>query len=446
MMHDLLDKAWRALDLPGDALSRLSVTGDARWPSCFAVTPMALASIGAACLAVSELAGGPRVTLDSRLASLWFNWTLVPEGWTLPSAWDAVAGDYKAADGWIRLHTNAPHHRAAAVAVLGCADTRDAVTAAVAGWSAGALEQAVVAAGGCAAVMHSPEAWRDHAQGRAVRAEPIFAIRPGTLAQTTWQPTPGRPLAGLRVLDLTRVLAGPVGTRFLAGYGADVLRIDPPGWDEPGVVPEVTLGKRCARLDLRDPAHRARFEALLSRADVLVHGYRPGALEGLGYGEAERQALRPGLIDVSHSAYGHTGPWRGRRGFDSLVQMSCGIAAAGMRWKAADKPTPLPVQALDHATGYLVAAAVVRGLIARQRTGMGSITRLSLARTAQWLMDHPATPETAPMPGLAEADLAPGIEHTAWGPARRARPPAVIEGAPMSWPLPAGELGAVEAA
>lgn len=442
MTNDLLTEAWRALDLPGAALSRLSVTGEARWPSCFAVTPMALASIGAACLAVSELAGGPRVTLDSRLASLWFQWTLMPQGWTLPAAWDPIAGDYAAADGWIRLHTNAPHHHAAALAVLGCADSREAVTAAVARWPAEALEQAVVEAKGCAAAMRSPEAWRAHPQGQAVRAEPIFAIRPGTPgAAPGWQPTPGRPLAGLRVLDLTRVLAGPVATRFLAGYGADVLRLDPPGWDEPGVVPEVTLGKRCARLDLRDPAGRARFEALLSRADVLVHGYRAGALEGLGYGPAERQALRPGLIDVSLNAYGHSGPWRQRRGFDSLVQMSTGIAEAGMRWKQADRPTPLPVQALDHATGYLMAAAVLRALIARRRDGLGSVTRLSLARTAQWLMDHRGEASTAPLPPLAEADLAPAIEHTAWGPARRAAPPAAVAGAPMGWAHPAGRLG-----
>lgn len=443
----ILTEAWQALGLPGDALGRLEISGDARLPSCFPVTPLAVASIGAACLAVSELTGGaPRVVVETRLASLWFNWTLVPQGWTLPAAWDPIAGDYAAADGWIRLHTNAPHHHAAALAVLGCADSREAVAQAVARWPAQALEQAVVEARGCAAAMHTPEAWRAHPQGQAVRAEPLFDIRPGTLgAGPGWQPTPGRPLTGLRVLDLTRVLAGPVATRFLAGYGADVLRIDPPGWDEPGVVPEVTLGKRCARLDLRDPAHRARFEALLSRADVLVHGYRAGALEGLGYGPAERQALRPGLIDVSLNAYGHSGPWRQRRGFDSLVQMSTGIAEAGMRWKQADRPTPLPVQALDHATGYLMAAAVLRALIARRRDGLGSVTRLSLARTAFWLMDHRGEASTAPLPGLAEADLAPGIEHTAWGPARRAAPPAAIAGAPMGWALAAGELGAVEA-
>ena len=165
------------------------------------------------------------------------------------------------------------------------------------------------------------------------------------------------------MLDLTRVLAGPVATRFLAGFGADVLRIDPPEWDEPAVVPEVTLGKRCARLDARTDDGRAHLRRLLAEADVLVHGYRPGVLDSLlGVDADGRAELRPGLVEVCLDAYGWTGPWSARRGFDSLVQMSSGIAEAGMRWAGRDVPTPLPVQALDHATGYLMAAEVIDGL------------------------------------------------------------------------------------
>ena len=170
---------------------------------------------------------------------------------------------------------------------------------------------------------------------------------------------------------MTRVLAGPVATRFLAGFGAEVLRIDLPGWDEPAIVPDVTLGKHCARLDLRQPRDRNTWEGLLQAADVLVHGYRPGALAGLGLDAEQRRALCPGLVDVSLDAYGWDGPWRGRRGFDSLMQMSCGIAAAGMTMLNRDRPTPLPVQALDHATSYIMAAAAVRGLTDRLITGLG---------------------------------------------------------------------------
>ena len=232
---------------------------------------------------------------------------------------------------------------------------------------------------------------------------------------------PARPLAGLRVLDLTRVLAGPVATRFLAGFGAEVLRVDPPDWDEPGVVPDVTLGKRCARLDARTADGHARLCELLAEADVLVHGYRPGALDGLGLTPARRQAIRPGLVDVSLDAYGWTGPWTGRRGFDSLVQMSSGIADAGMRRFGTDKPTPLPVQALDHGTGYILAASVLRGLALRRDTGRGQIARASLARTAALLAASGPGDADGELRGPEAADFADDAEQTAWGPMRRLR-------------------------
>jgi crotonobetainyl-CoA:carnitine CoA-transferase CaiB-like acyl-CoA transferase len=259
-----------------------------------------------------------------------------------------------------------------------------------------------------------------------------------------WQVSGNRPLAGIRVLDLTRVLAGPVATRFLAGFGAEVLRIDPPEWDEPGVIPEVTLGKRCARLDLRRPDDRRAFEDLLASADVLVHGYRPGALKGLGLDEAARQKLRPGLVDVSLDAYGWSGPWRERRGFDSLVQMSSGIAAEGMRRFGADKPRPLPVQALDHATGYIMAAGVVRGLVRRLTKGVGSRTRTSLARTAALLTNALAVDRTRPFEEANDADFETATEATGWGLARRMKPPLDVDGAGMRWDHPANPLGSSE--
>jgi len=245
----------------------------------------------------------------------------------------------------------------------------------------------------------------------------------------------------VRVLDLTRVLAGPVASRFLAGYGARVLRVDPPHWNEPSIVPEVTLGKRCVRMDLTNAHDRMRFDALLAEADVLLHGYRTEALDRLGYDAATRARLNPGLVDVALNAYGWSGPWRDRRGFDSLVQMSAGIADAGMRWRQADRPVPLPVQALDHATGYLLAAAVVRGLTHRIETGRGLRARLALARTARLLVDHGEQPASEPLAPETAADRAPEIEHTAWGDAQRLVVPLSVVGAPMRWDLPASELG-----
>jgi hypothetical protein len=436
-------RIWAALDGVPGALDRLRFTGAGALPSAFATTDLAAGAVAAAGLAVADLAGsdGP-VVVDRRLASFWFGTSLRPEGWAVPAAWDPVAGDYPARDGWIRLHTNAPHHRAAAERVLGVQADRAGMARAVAGWAKAELEAAIRAAGGCAAEMRGLDAWAAHPQGRAVMAETLIAF--GTAAEhavADWTPQPGRPLAGLRVLDLTRVLAGPVATRFLAGFGADVLRIDPPDWSEPAIEPEVTLGKTCARLDLRRSADRGTFEALLAGADVLVHGYRPGALEGLGYGVEARRTLAPGLVEVCLDAYGWTGPWSGRRGFDSLVQMSCGIAQAGLSWRRSDRPVPLPVQALDHATGYMMAAAVLRLLARRLSDGGGGQARLSLARTAALLTDAgPATPDRSLAAETAE-DLAPAVEATSWGPARRLRPPVTVPGAPMRWARAARRLG-----
>ena len=444
--RELLATIWQAAGGAFPAVDRVGFSAAGALASVFAVTDLAAASVAAAGLAVSELVstyGGaaPRVSVDRRRASFWFGTTLRPVGWQLPPHWDAIAGDYATADGWIRLHTNAPHHRRAALAVLSVPADKAQVAKAVATWQADALEAAVVEEGGCAAAMRSLQAWRAHPQGSAVAAEPLFAstaLAGGPVP--AWQGTPAQPLAGVRVLDLTRILAGPVATRFLAGFGADVLRIDPPGWEEPGQVPEITLGKRRARLDLHNPADRLCFEQLLAQADVLVHGYRADALERLGYGDAARQALRPGLIDVSLDAYGWTGPWHGRRGFDSLVQMSSGIAEAGMRLWRRERPTPLPVQALDHATGYLLATAVLRGLTVRARSGAGCVTRASLARTAALLTAAPVLAQGALKPESAD-DRAGLIEATAWGPAQRLVPPVLVAGAPMQWRHPAGQLG-----
>lgn len=436
------------------ALEMLRFTGDGALPSCFRVTDLASAAIGIAALSIAELAralGGDAlaVTVDRRLASMWFALSIRPMGWSLPPANDPITGDYRATDGWIRLHCNAPHHRAAAERVLGrCEDKSDAARR-IAMWHKGELETSLLEAGGCAAEMRSAADWKVHPQGRAVGSEPLIhcvehddrAPRGRQWPASASAPAPMRPLAGARVLDLTRVLSGPVATRFLAGYGAEVLRIDPVDWSEPGIIPEVTLGKRCARLDLKSPAGRAIFESLLAGADILVHGYRPTALERLGFGAARRRALAPGLIDVCLDAYGWSGPWAERRGFDSLIQMSTGIADAGMSWKRSDHPLPLPVQALDHATGYFLAAAAIRGLARRLSSGCGLEARLSLARTAQRLLELGAADSAAPFRPEATDDLAIEIENTSWGSARRLKSPVSVQHIPMYWSPPATELG-----
>ncbi len=294
--REFLAAMWGALGGPADVIDRVDFSEPGDLPSVFAVSDFAAAAVGAAGAATAELIGTrfgdlPRVTVSRRLASLWYGWSIRPDSWKMPAPWDPASGDYAAADGWIRLHTNAPHHREAALRVLEVPADKAQVAQAVSGWKADELESAVVQSGGCAATMRSAAAWAAHPQGQSVAASPLLSVQTSQdTHDSPWSPTPERPLKGLRVLDLTRVLAGPVATRFLAGLGANVLRIDSPTWDEPGVVPDVTLGKRCARLDLH--AARARFCQLLSQAHVLVHGYRADALANLGFGADERRNCR----------------------------------------------------------------------------------------------------------------------------------------------------------
>src|SRR5262249_36325400 len=321
--REFLSAMTDSLDISPTFASKVDFTGRGELPSIFPVSDFAAAAVATAAAAAGELINAirgvvPAIRVSRPLASLWFGSSVRPVGWTLPPLWDPIAGNYRGKDGWIRLHTNAPHHRAAALAVLRVEADKTTVSRAVAAWEIEALESAGVEEKGCASALRSTAAWSRHPQGRCVSGEPLIAMRPtpdrGSPARSL---TPRRPLAGRRLLDLTRVLAGPVATRFLSGLGADVLRIDPPDWDEPGVIPDVALGKRCARLDLHDPRDRAVLLELLRDADVLVHGYRSDALDRLELGAELLRQIRPGLVDIALDAYGWGGPWRNRRGFDS---------------------------------------------------------------------------------------------------------------------------------
>jgi hypothetical protein len=421
--------------------------------SVFDVTGFAAATVGAAGSALAELittrtgTPAPPVRVDTRAVAAAFlsERALTPVGWTLPALLDTVSGDYATADGWIRLHTNYAHHRAAALRVLdlGPDADRDDVARCVAATLAATLEADVVAAGGAAAAMHTTAAWRDHPHGEATSDEPLLRIEHGAAAPSPrWlDGDAGRPLTGVRVLDLTRVIAGPVCTRVLAAFGADVLRIDPPGFDDiPALLPDSTAGKRCAALDLTTDDGRRAVVALLGEADVVVHGLRPGAMEGLGLGPDELAAINPGLTSARLDAYGWQGPWAARRGFDSLVQMSTGIAAAGAAAAGVAAPRPLPAQALDHGSGYLLAAAVLRALAHRARTGEPSHIRASLLATAGALLRLPPPDGPPAGPWVFEpTDTTPVT--TDWGPARAAPCPVTVAGWPPRWELPAGPLG-----
>ncbi|MFT2097974.1 CoA transferase [Marinomonas sp. 2405UD66-6] len=383
----------------------------------------------------------PSAKMDRTLVDRWCVSSVTPTGWNLPSEWDEFAKDYQARDGWIRLHTNASHHRDCALSVLGDVSTPEEAAEVIANWNSSELESAIVNAGGCAAVLRNRQEWQSHPQGIAVAQEPIVNWDITQSSSHHWKlHTSELPLSGLRVLDLTRVIAGPVATRFLANLGADVLRIDPPHWDEGGNTIDMAVGKTCAGLNLREPEDLSRLIELIKSAHVLVHGYRKDALSRLGLTKSRLSELNPALISVGVNAYGATGPWQNRRGFDSLVQRSSGVAM-----EKSGIVTALPYQALDHSTGYLTAATVMQALRLQHAGGGVASAHLSLARQAQILLDADID-HTAMLAGKTHKNGA-GVytdycfnEQTDWGPVLRLPLPYEIEGVNLNWMKPAKKL------
>jgi crotonobetainyl-CoA:carnitine CoA-transferase CaiB-like acyl-CoA transferase len=353
---------------------------------------------------------------------------------------------FPAADGWVRTHANYPWHKQALLQALGTADDPDAVAAAIKSTPAREAEDLIVGSGGVAAAVRTAREWSVHPQGRAVEAEPLVAaVQIGHEAPRP-RPSGRQPASAVRVLDLTRVIAGPVATRFLGSLGADVLRLDPPRWPDltAGAPGDSLLGKRSARLDASGPEGRAVLHALLDDADVLVCGYRPGALTRFGLGPDHLAEAHPGLVVLVLDAWGHSGPWSGRRGFDSIVQAASGIALG----ESSDgiEPGALPCQLLDHGTGYLIAAAALEGLWCQAERGGTQFRYLSLARTAAWLLA--TAPAIGPGPPAidetAEAERWTVQLSSASGPVRAIAPPGRLGREPLQWPPAASRYGADE--
>ncbi|MFC5061256.1 CoA transferase [Actinomycetospora atypica] len=406
-LHDL----WTRLDAPGPPPAMTWRGRSTGLASPLPVEALALGSVGAAV----ALAGGSEVDLARVGSSLRADQLLRVDGEN-PGGFARLSGFWATTDGWLRTHANYPHHRARLLAALDLPDDagREDLAAALAGRGALEVEEAVVGTGGIGVAVRDRATWLDTPQGAAVAAEPLVDVR---RTDVPVDPPQRRP----RVLDLTRVLAGPVATRTLALAGADVLRVDPPG------IPEIAaqhvdtgLGKRTTILDAADP----RLRELADAADVVVTAYRPGALDRFGLGPDDLLARHPGLVVVRLDAWGWTGPWAGRRGFDSIVQAAGGIAVAS---STGERPGALPAQALDHATGYLAAASALLGLRERSSRG-GSVRDLALARTAEWLWAHPEL--------VTEA---PPVEPVRQTMGRVEVPPPVLGDA---WAGPAHELGA----
>ncbi|MFF4395465.1 CoA transferase [Streptomyces sp. NPDC001480] len=442
-----INYAWSALGGDPALVTRVgTVTREGALQARLPVRQLARSCVGACALAAAELAarrGGlgevPVVRVDDgAVAAAFHSERLLTVDGRAPVVFAPLSRFWRTADGWVRTHANYPHHRTRLLGALGLPEDAsvEAVAERLAERPAREVEQTVYEAGGLAVALRTPEEWAAHEQAAAVAARPLVEHGRLDSARARVLPPPRNsspllPAAGLRVLDLTRVLAGPVATRTLALLGAEVLRVDAPHLPElPDQHADTGFGKRSATLDLA--TDRRAFEELLAAADVVVTGYRPGALDRFGLSPEALAERRPGLIVAQVSAWGAYGPWGGRRGFDSLVQVATGIAAVE---GSAGRPGALPAQALDHGTGYLLAAAVLRALTEQSYDGGGRFVRLALARTARWLtggLERSADGDLAydgPDTWLAETD-------SRLGRLRYARPPVSFAGGPADWARP----------
>jgi crotonobetainyl-CoA:carnitine CoA-transferase CaiB-like acyl-CoA transferase len=450
--REILSAIWTSIGGDPSALGALTLTGDEpQLPSSFRVAAAAQVSVAATGLAAAEIwkmrsGEAQDVAVDMRHAVVECRSEryLRVDGKPPPPAWDAIAGIYKIRDGFVRLHTNFPHHRDAVCRVLNCKPERDAVQAALMQWDGEAFETAAYTSGGVVAFMRSHDEWSATPHAKALAGLPLISItKIGEAPPKPW-PKSERPLAGIRVLDLSRVIAGPVAGRTLAAHGADVLLISGP---ELPAIPWLTIdtgrGKLTSFVELKSEQGRGVLRDLLAQADIFSQGYRPRALAALGFSPEDAARINPGIIYVTLSAYGDAGAWAERRGFDSLVQTATGFNHAEGQAAGVAGPKELPAQMLDHATGYFMAFGAMMAKARQAREGGSWHVQVSLAQTGRWLWNLGQVSNGFAVEDLKAEAVTPFIEEmgSGFGPLRSVRHSALLSKTPTFWARPAMPLG-----
>ena len=453
----ILKDIWTSVGGAAAALERVRLTGEEpQLPSSFRVAVAAQVIVAAAGLAAVEIwrqrsGQAQNVTVDMRHAVVECRSEryLRVDDKPPPPAWDAIAGVYRTGDGrFVRCHTNFPHHRDAVCKVLNCKPEREAVQAALMQWEGEAFETAAYAAGGVVSLMRSYDEWSALPQARALAELPLISIE--KIGEAPPKPWPdlrsegNRPLAGLRVLDLSRVIAGPVAGRTLAAHGADVLLVAGPTLPAiPWLTIDTGRGKLTTFIELKSEEGRGELRKLLAEADVFSQGYRPHALASLGLAPEDAAKISPGIISVTLSAYGHAGPWAGRRGFDSLVQTATGFNHAEGVAADIDGPKELPAQMLDHATGYLMAFGAMMAKARQSREGGSWHVRVSLAQTGRWLWNLGRLTDGLRCEDLTSEQVGPFLAEmpSGFGVLKAVTHSAVLSETPAFWARPAMPLG-----
>ena len=455
----ILKDVWTSVGGDAAALERVRLTGEEpQLPSSFRVAAAAQVSVAAAGLAAAEIwrlrsGQAQDVTVDMchAVVECRSERYLRVDDKLPPPAWDAIAGVYRTGDGrFVRCHTNFPHHRDAVCKVLNCKPERQEVQAALMQWKGEAFESAAYAEGGVVSLMRSYDEWSALPQASALAELPLVSIEkigeapPKTWPTKTWPSEGNRPLSGLRVLDLSRVIAGPVAGRTLAAHGADVLLVAGPSLPAiPWLTIDTGRGKLTTFIELKSEEGRGQLRKLLAEADIFSQGYRPHALSSLGFGPEDAAKISPGIVYVTLSAYGHIGPWAGRRGFDSLVQTATGFNHAEGQAASIDGPKELPAQILDHATGYLMAFGAMMAKARQSREGGSWHVRVSLAQTGRWLWNLGRIAEGLRCNELKSELVRMFTEEvpSGFGTLKAVTHSAVLSETPAFWTRPAMPLG-----
>ena len=453
---------WKGAGLDDADLQRAQLTGPATVPgfaSSFAAVAAVQASVAAAALAATEVSKlrqphlpAQAVRVDAQHAAFETSGYFTLNG-AAPDLWSPISGLYACGGGlgdgsdlgnpdFVRIHANFDHHRDGALALLGLPTgpqtPRTAVQTALQGWRAVDFEARAVQAGLPIVALRTAEQWLQQGQEAEIARHPLVELeRIGDAPQLPWPQLEDdqRPLAGIRLLDLTRILSGPVAARTLAAYGADVLMINGPHLPNIEAIADLSRGKRSALLDLRSTAGRTDLQNLVRDAHVFLQAYRPGALAAKGFAAQDLAALRPGIVVAELCAYGWQGPWGGRPGFDSLVQTACGINVNEGLAQGSGKPRVLPMQALDYGAGFLLAFGIQAALLRQAKEGGSWRVRVTLAGTARWLRSLGRVPVAADEWELPRADIAPYLESlgSGFGPLQVVRHCAQFSRTPAAW-------------
>ncbi|KAL7792173.1 CoA-transferase family III domain-containing protein [Trichoderma ceciliae] len=475
---DIVKDIWTSLHLPPHALSSLSLPGHQTAPaapSSFKLGHLAQSSIALSALSASLLHSSrsstspwpsssspspiPRVSvpLDHALAEFKSERLYSIDNQPLESPWGSIGGLHKTADGHVRIHDNFPCHALGTLRLLGLPSnaSRQDVAAKVVQWKSVDLETAGTERGGLAIyALRSYSEWDALPQAAAIDDKPILVQQlargpPSDLGASSTN----RCLQGIRVVEMSRVIAAPVAGKTLAAHGADVLWVTSPNLpNQPVLDRDLGRGKRTVQLDIHKPSDKERLLELLRTCDVFIQGFRPGSLASYGLSPQDLQKTNTSIICANLSAFGPSGPWSQRRGFDSLVQTCSGINASEAAHFGAGTPARvLPCQALDHASGYFLATGVIAALHRRSRRGGSWVVDVSLAGVMKYLRSLGQYPDKTAFEARdfeTQADVpAEYLEtrETAFGRMTAVKHSASVEGCEVGWEETPKPLGSDEA-